>query len=105
MGVFSDAVEVVCSPEGQPQQVLWRSRTWHVAVEPVRWFERRRWWEEETRAEPGRGAGLVDHEIWRLQVEPADGSGLLTLDISHRLDTDRWRLVRLHDDALRDRNA
>jgi hypothetical protein len=116
MGVFSEAVEVKCSPSGQPERVVWRGRVYRVVVEPVRWFERRKWWEEEPRAEPGRGAGLVDHEIWRLQLRPDDGpgssegpgssrgSGLRTLDISHRLDTHRWRLVRIHD-AVRDRGA
>jgi hypothetical protein len=70
-----------------------------VAAEPVRWYERRKWWVEERRAERGRGAGLIDHEIWRLQVRLAAArrAPLLTRDLAHHRHSGRWRLVRVHD--------
>ncbi len=97
MGVFSESVEVVCSPAGQPIRLRWQNRTWHIAAEPVRWYERRKWWAEELRAERGRGAGLVDHEIWRVQARLNSRSELRTLDLSHQADTGRWRLIRVHE--------
>lgn len=101
MGVFSEAIEVVCSPAGVPLRLLWGGRTYRLAADPVRWYERRKWWEEETRAERGHGPGLVDHEIWRVQARLNGRSALRTLDISHQVDTGRWRLIRVHD-ALRE---
>ena len=101
MGTFSEAIEVVCSPAGQPLRPIWNGHTYKVGADPVRWYERRNWWEEETRAERGHGAGLVDTEIWRVQARANDRSDLRTLDLSHHVRSDRWRLIRIHD-ALRD---
>ena len=101
MGVFSEGIEVVCSPAGMPLRLMWGGRTYKVGADPVRWYERRNWWEEETRAERGRGAGLVDTEIWRVQARVNDRSELRTLDLSHHVGSGRWRLIRIHD-ALKD---
>lgn len=99
MGVFSESVSVVCTPDGQPSTLEWAGRRYTVCAEPVRWFERRKWWAEETRAPLGSGPGLVDHEIWRVQVRAAEeaGDGLLTLDLSRHVGSGRWRLLRIHD--------
>jgi hypothetical protein len=35
----------------------------------------------------------------QVRLERARNSPLLTLDISHHLDSGRWRLVRIHDGA------
>ena len=124
MGMFSESVDVVCNAAGQPVTLQWAGRHYTVCAEPVRWFERRQWWAEESRAPLGSGPGLVDHEIWRVQVRadlPADpprpdpghpgrpeSSQLpeepLTLDLSRHLGSGRWRLVRIHD-ALQPRTA
>jgi Family of unknown function (DUF6504) len=104
MGVFSEAVEVVCSPAGQPLRLRWQGRSYRIVAEPVRWYERRKWWAEELRAERGRGAGLVDQEIWRVQARLNGRSQIRTLDLSHQVDTDRWRLIRVHD-AVRELSA
>lgn len=100
MGIFSESVDVACSPAGQPLRLTWQGRTYRIVAEPIRWYERRSWWTEEKRAERGRGAGLVDHEIWRIQARLNERSEIRTLDISHQVDTGRWRLIRVHD-ALR----
>ncbi|MET4143626.1 MULTISPECIES: DUF6504 family protein [unclassified Arthrobacter] len=100
MGMFSESVDVVCTPAGQPLKLQWAGRDYSVCAEPVRWYERREWWAEERRAPLGSGPGLVDHEIWRVQVraEPHNGAGEpLTLDLSRHLGSGRWRLLRIHD--------
>lgn len=117
MGMFSQSIEVACGPEGQPLSLTWAGRSYSVCADPVRWFERRQWWIEEGRAPLGSGPGLVDHEIWRVQVTNSDegqagvgvagqggDGGTCTLDISRHLGSGRWRLVRLHD-ALRPHDA
>jgi hypothetical protein len=112
MGMFSESVDVACNPEGQPASLQWAGRSYSVCAEPLRWYERRQWWAEESRAPLGTGPGLVDHEIWRVQVLPsAAGSGTvkdqeepLTLDLTRHIRSGRWRLLRIHD-ALRPRTA
>lgn len=105
MGMFSESVDVVCNAAGQPVTLQWAGRHYTVCAEPIRWFERRQWWAEESRAPLGSGPGLVDHEIWRVQVRadpPCAESP--TLDLSRHLGSGRWRLVRIHD-ALQPRTA
>ncbi|MDZ5078453.1 DUF6504 family protein [Nesterenkonia sp. HG001] len=92
---------VECDETGIPHRLCWRDR-WHAVVEePVRWFERRRWWLEDARVERGRGAGVVDHEIWRLQIrlEAASRAVPRTVDLSRHAGSGRWRLLRVHDAA------
>jgi hypothetical protein len=110
--MFSESVDVSCAPDGHPVAVVWAGRSYSVCAEPVRWYERRQWWAEETRAPLGSGPGLVDHEIWRVQVQPSapGASGFkeqeesLTLDLTRHIRIGRWRLLRIHD-ALRPRTA
>lgn len=99
MGMFTQSVAVSCTTTGMPLHVEVQGRSYTVAAPPRRWYERRRWWAEEYRAERGRGAGLVDHEVWRLQVRlsRARTAPLLTIDVAHHLDSGRWRLIRVHD--------
>jgi hypothetical protein len=110
MGMFSEGVDVVCTPAGQPLELTWAGRRYTVCAEPVRWFERRQWWAEETRAPLGTGPGLVDHEIWRVQVQLSDAKAVphpeetLTLDLTRNTGSGRWRLLRIHD-ALRPQSA
>jgi len=126
--MFSESVDVVCGPDGLPAELHWGGRNYSVCAEPVHWFERRQWWAEEQRAPLGGGQGLVDHEIWRVQVVPAESgpdrkapdrkapdasapdgktpaaSDHLTLDLVRHTGSGRWRLLRIHD-ALRPKTA
>lgn len=116
MGMFSESVDVVCSAAGQPESLTWAGKSYAVCADPLRWFERRQWWAEDARAPLGSGQGVVDHEIWRIQVLPVrkpprsgesgefDGTEPLTLDLSRHIPSGRWRLLRIHD-ALRPRTA
>lgn len=100
MGLFTQSVDVECSTAGLPLRLRWQGREYRIAADPVRWFERRKWWAEEIRAERGRGPGLVDHEIWRLQARLAGRGPLLTFDVSRDVENGRWRLIRIHDALL-----
>lgn len=103
MGTFTQSVQVELGDTGTPQRVLWRGRQWCVCAPPLRWYEHRAWWEEAPRAERGHGPGLVDHEIWRLQVTlggprdqaPQRDDELITIHVSHQPDTGRWRIINL----------
>ncbi|MCG7423485.1 DUF6504 family protein [Micrococcus porci] len=101
MGTFTQSVAVERDRQGAPARLHWEGREYVLAERPLRWFERRRWWAEEARAEKGRGPGLVDHEIWRLQVRlaRAGNAPVRTVDLAHHLDSGRWRLVRVHAPA------
>ena len=102
MGTFSESVDVLCTPSGEPLKVGWAGQHYTVCAEPVRWYERRQWWAEEQRAPLGSGPGLVDHEIWRVQVRRADSPDAesLTLDLTRQVRSGRWRLLRIHDALL-----
>ncbi len=110
--MFSESVDVVCTPDDQPQSLVWGGRSYEICAEPLRWYERRQWWAEDSRAPLGSGAGVVDHEIWRVQVLPSQNAAgkdnmpqePLTLDLTRHIHSGRWRLLRIHD-ALRHRTA
>ncbi|MEE1621090.1 DUF6504 family protein [Zafaria sp. Z1313] len=97
MGLFTRSIDVDCTTSGLPLRLRWEGREYLVAAEPLRWFERRKWWAEELRAERGRGPGLVDHEMWRIQARLAGRGPLRTFDLSRHAETGRWRLVMIHD--------
>src|SRR6476469_10934604 len=100
MGTFSESVDVVCAPTGEPAELRWAGREYRVCAEPLRWYERRQWCAEERRAPLGSGPGLVDHEIWRVQVRAAGdhaAESTLTLDLTRHVGSGRWRLLKIHD--------
>ncbi|MCZ2404493.1 hypothetical protein IV498_15230 [Paenarthrobacter sp. Z7-10] len=97
MALFSESVEILCSPAAVPLQMTWHGQDYAIEAEPLRWYERRAWWVEETRAERGSGTSLVDHEIWRVQARLKGQGELLTFDLTRHLASGRWRLLRLHD--------
>lgn len=106
MGIFSDGIDVVQTMAGVPLHLLWQGRSYTLAAEPLRWYERRNWWDEELRAPPGFGGGLVDREVWRVQVRrdgTPPGVPLLTLDLVKYLPAGRWRVIKVHD-ALNETN-
>lgn len=109
--MFSESVDVVCTPAGVPVELDWAGRHYTVCADPVRWYERRQWWAEEQRAPLGSGPGLVDHEIWRVQVRltgsPAGASPgePLTLDLTRHVGSGRWRLLKIHDALLPTRKS
>jgi hypothetical protein len=97
VGTFSESVEVVQSTAGEPLHLVWRGRRYTLAADPVRWYQRRDWWDEQTRAGPGEGVGLVDREMWRVQVRRDGGQPLRTFDLVHYLPGGHWRVIKVHD--------
>ncbi|RII43097.1 hypothetical protein [Galactobacter valiniphilus] len=95
MGLFTQSVEVTLSAAGQPLRVTWGGHAWRVCARPVRWYRRTAWWEESARAQRGLGAGLVDEEIWRLQLRLGERDAPRTVHVSHQPQTGRWRLINL----------
>ncbi|TQJ66586.1 hypothetical protein FBY31_0622 [Arthrobacter sp. SLBN-100] len=86
-------VSVSLGPEGVPVSFELEGQTWLVGAEPVRWFERRSWWETDLRM--GRGESLrIDAEVWQLQARLGrnSDSDLTTFEVVHD-ETGKW-LVR-----------
>lgn len=80
---------------GTPASFVLDGRTWLVAPEAVRWFERRAWWQTDQRmGRPGTGARRIDVEVWRLQARLGSNpdSELVTFEIVATPDGER--LVR-----------
>jgi hypothetical protein len=97
MGIFSEAIEMVRSPEGALVALRWRGAYYAIAPHPLCWYERRPWWKSETRMPPGEGAGAVDTQVWRLQVQREGAVESLTLDVVRYRPADRWRVIKIHD--------
>ena len=57
MGMFTESIEVTRAADGMPLRVSWQGQGYRLVAEPQRWFERRKWWDENLGflAEPVRG--------------------------------------------------
>lgn len=96
MGALTQQITVAVTTTGMPLRLIWQGQEYTVAAEPVRWYERRRWWENPARGAGAPGAGVIDHEIWRVQARVRPGAPLKTFDLSHRVGTGQWRLISVH---------
>ncbi|MFC4372179.1 DUF6504 family protein [Citricoccus nitrophenolicus] len=95
---MTQSVAVTLTTAGVPMGLEMDGRTYSVAAEPVRWYERRKWWKEEHRVYRGLGAGMVDREVWRLQVRLGRARGALhTVDLARHEHSGRWELIRMLD--------
>ena len=88
-----EAVAVRMTTEGVPLSFTADGRTWHVAADPVRWYERINWWEELTRM-PRGGERRIDTEIWQLQARLGRNtkSPLVTFVLARNQETGEWTL-------------
>ncbi|MGP9781135.1 hypothetical protein CQ017_01485 [Arthrobacter sp. MYb224] len=99
MGIFTESIQVSCAPSGVPLRVSWQGCEYRLVAEPQRWFERRKWWDENLRIPRGIGAGLADYEIWRLEITRAAGRGpTRSIDVSFDPQSTRWRLIRVNQE-------
>lgn len=80
------------SPDGSPLAVISGGREWFVGAEPLRWFERVKWWESERRMP--RGSGRVDIEVLRLQMRLGqnEDSELVTMELVRDGQGGNWRV-------------
>lgn len=88
----TESVGVATTPAGVPLRVLWRGRTWHVRATPLRWYEHRPWWTQAARAPKDASAGIVDIEIWRVQLQLGRRSELRTVELAHDEPSGRWTI-------------
>lgn len=88
--VGMDSVEVNTATTGVPVSFVRDGRTWHVAAEPVRWFERLDWWKTAQRME--RGTGRMDVEVWQVQARIGRNprSPLVTFTLVRAQDRQSW---------------
>lgn len=99
VGTFSDGVEVIQSATGAPLHLILQGVRYTLAATPLRWFERRKWWEEVSRVAPGSGAGLVEQEVWRVEMRRDDQpqAPLQSFDLVKYLPGERWRVLKVHE--------
>ena len=85
--------------DGRPTAVLSSGREWAVSAEPVRWFERVKWWETHRRMP--KGISRVDVEVLQLQVRLGgnSGSALTTMLLERDGMGGGWRLREAVADA------
>lgn len=86
-----ETVAVRLTAEGVPLSFVYGGRTWRVAADPVRWFERTSWWEESPRMPKDQGK-RIDVEVWQLQARLGRSSKteLVTFVIVRNQDTGEW---------------
>ena len=94
MGSFTQRLNVICSTGNIPAFVSYDGREYRVCQIPSRWYTRKARWAEDSRAGCGHSGDLVDYEIWRVQ---------LVRDLAHYTEPDQWRLIKVHDAPLLDR--
>ncbi len=85
-------VVVRTTAAGLPLAVRRSGREWLVGAEPLRWFERLNWWEEQNRMP--KGLGRVDVEVWRVQARLGRNvrSELTTMELLNDQQGGGWRL-------------
>lgn len=62
-----EEIDVATTADGLPVSFVRHGKTWHVAVEPVRWYERVSWWETDTRMPAGEGI-RIDVMVCQVQA-------------------------------------
>jgi len=85
-------VVLKATTNGSPTSVLSQGREWSVRAQPVRWFERVSWWEENRRMP--KGQSRVDVEVLQVQVRLGSNpnSALTTMTLVRDGLGGGWRL-------------
>ena len=87
-----ETVEIQFTTAGHPLRVHRQGRIWTVVAEPVRWFERVKWWESELRAPKG-ASFRIDALVWQVQVSlGSTTSDVLTWELINHPSTGGWHL-------------
>lgn len=86
-----EQVLVETSAAGVPLRFEYHGRTWRIAAEPVRWYERINWWAEFKRL-PRECAPRIDLEVWRVQAQLGSRGELVTFDLIRDQDRVAWLL-------------
>ena len=86
-----EQVQVETTAAGVPVRFEYHGRTWTVAAETMRWYERTNWWAEFKRL-PRENAPHIDLEVWRVQAQLDESSELVTFDLIRDQGRVAWLL-------------
>ena len=89
-----EKVKVLTNQKGEPVRFSWRNGSYQVTSRPERWYSRKPWWLEASRAQRGIGAAVMEVEMWRLSAAKGISSPAQFELVHNQLD-DRWQLVRI----------
>lgn len=86
-----DEISVATTADGLPVSFVRDGRTWHVAAEPVRWFERVAWWKTVQRMPKGECVRM-DVMVWQVQARIGHNprSPLVTFHLELGQDRRTW---------------
>jgi hypothetical protein len=85
-------VKVLTNQSGEPVRFSWRNGSYQVISRPERWFSRKPWWLEASRAQRGIGSEVLEVEMWRITASKGISSPS-QFELLH--SNDRWQLVRI----------
>jgi hypothetical protein len=89
-----ERVKVLTNQQGEPVRFSWRNGSYQVTSRPERWYSRKSWWLEASRAQRGVGQAVLEVEMWRLSAAKGASSPAQFELVHNQLD-DRWQLVRI----------
>jgi len=89
-----ERVTVLTNQAGEPVRFSWRNGNYKVVSRPERWYSRRSWWLEASRAQRGIGADVLEVEMWRLSATKGIGSPS-QFELIHSQIDGGWQLVRV----------
>ena len=92
MIAVDENVKVLTNQQGEPVRFSWRNGSYQVTSRPERWFSRKPWWLEASRAQRGIGSGVLEVEMWRITAAKGVSSPS-EFELLH--SNDRWQLVRI----------
>lgn len=85
------SLTVTTTPTGAPLRVTIDGRPHLVIAPPTRWYEHRPWWTEQPRAAHHKAPGIVDLEVWAVQLQRTRTSPVTTIELTRDLETGRWQ--------------
>ena len=92
MIAVDENVKVLTNQQGEPVRFSWRNGSYQVTSRPERWFSRKPWWLEASRAQRGIGPEVLEVEMWRITAAKGINSPS-QFELLH--SNDRWQLVRI----------
>lgn len=87
--------EVRCDSAGMPRELTHEGRDYTVISPPLRWYERRNWWELDGRVPRDSALNAVDRQRWSVQVARSGAVVPRTFELLHQESKGRWWVV--HD--------
>jgi hypothetical protein len=91
-----EKVAVAVNGDGEPIGFKWRNANFLVSNRPMRWFARREWWSEASRAQRGIGSDIIEVEMWRLLASDLHQKSCQQYELIHSVGQDDWRLILVY---------